>query len=1028
MITARIIGGHHVHSKRVGILADFETRSPVDLKVHGASRYSRDLRTEVMCLCVADVYARIDDRGFVVDRSDKRLWLFDKPSDKAPFIPKEDEVVFAYNAEFEYLIYTQCWGVELRPSQMYCIQVQGLYSGLPAGLDKLSNAAAFTVVKDKEGHDLMVKMSKQREDGTYLYDHEKMERLCTYCIADIECEAEALEKLRPLPPYELRCYQETLAINITGIPVDTELVLSAREMNEVVGAELKAMYPDINLKSHAQIKAFAKNFGYTLVSTDKEHVADALDDPALPGPVKDLLEIKAMGVGSSSVSKFDALVNFTDDDGYLRGSYRHHGAIRTGRWTSQGVQIQNLPRGEKAQLKVIAELRELIRARDVDGLYLKSGMRPMDALRTSIRTMFAAPKGWVFVQRDLAAIEARGAFWVAMARNLQMFHDFDAGRGEEPYMIFANKLGMDRFAGKQGLLSCVAEGTPVLTSVGWVKIEDITAEHRVFDGVEFVPCEGAIDMGKKPVACDYWLPFTADHKILTEENIWEEIKDLNMKTLQSALSLASSQLLAMLKGQRVVSTNYNVDALAELRLQLTSAMSLLGEPLGATNVEVKNLISLSQNTTTYSQTEDLGVSGLSGLLPFTADATTLETQCSTDTEEEVLRLVSRAVEISCHTYERLTTTKIRHLNSTESTMMVTTLLEILDSLLEHSRQTTLKRIKKSNTKVGCTHQPSFTGSSHRSTLVLPQFIKKSLLACLLKKLLLNSTELKITGSNTKVSRIGSRSSGECSLRGSRMQGSSCHATEEVLQQMKLFVKVKRTLDVKNAGPRHRFMVMTGLGPMIVHNCNYGIGVKTLVALCATQGRSLTEAEGTGIWDLHKQMFPEVKEMWKLIDDAAKGAIETPGIVTLVNTPTNPIKFLHDGKNLMLRLPSERVLTYWGARLEPGNYGKEITYMTYGAEDKKAQGWHKTRTWGGAIFGHCVQAFSACIMRDISLRLREAGIPACMLIHDECVCLVREEDAQKTFDKMTEIMNMTPAWAKGLPVKSAGWIGNFFVKD
>jgi len=51
-----------------------------------------------------------------------------------------------------------------------------------------------------------------------------------------------------------------------------------------------------------------------------------------------------------------------------------------------------------------------------------------------------------------------------------------------------------------------------------------------------------------------------------------------------------------------------------------------------------------------------------------------------------------------------------------------------------------------------------------------------------------------------------------------------------------------------------------------------------------------------------------------------------------------------------------------------------------------------------------------------------------LIHDECVCLVREEDAQKTFDKMTEIMNMTPAWAKGLPVKSAGWIGNFFVKD
>jgi DNA polymerase len=664
MVTAKIIGGHHVHSKRVGILADFETRSPVDLKVHGASRYARDLRTEVMCLCVADVYARTDDRGYVVDRSSKKLWRMDSLVAKDVFIPSESELLFAYNAEFEYLIYTQCWGVELRPSQMYCIQVQGLYNGLPAGLDKLSNAAAFTVVKDKEGHDLMVKMSKQREDGTYLYDQEKMERLCTYCIADIECEAEALEKLRPLPPYELRCYQETLAINIAGIPIDMELVLSAREMNEVVGAELQAMYPDINLKSHAQIKAFAKNFGYTLVSTDKEHVADALEDPAIPGPVKDLLEIKAMGVGSSSVSKFDALVNFTDDDGYLRGSYRHHGAIRTGRWTSQGVQIQNLPRGEKAQLKVIAELRELIRARDVDGLYLMSGMRPMDALRTSIRTMFAAPRGWVFVQRDLAAIEARGVTWVAKARNLKIFTEFDAKRGEEPYMIFADLLGVDRFLGKVSILSS----------------------------------------------------------------------------------------------------------------------------------------------------------------------------------------------------------------------------------------------------------------------------------------------------------------------------------------------------------------------------GYQVGTQGFINMLSRMGRKIDDTLAKRCLDTYKEMFPEVKEFWGLVDAASKGAVETPGVVTLVETPANPIKFLHDGKNLMLRLPSERVLTYWGARLEPGKYGKVITHMTYGAEDKKAQGWHKTSTFGGAITGHIVQGFSACIMRDISLRLREAGIPACMLVHDEAVCLVREEDAQKTFDKMTEIMNMTPAWAKGLPVKSAGWIGNFFVKD
>lgn len=659
------IGGHRVFSKRVGVLADYETRSPVDIKIHGASVYANDIRTEIMCLCVADVYRRADNLGFVVDRTSKRLWRFDEDAELADFLCRPDEILFAFNASFEFLITTKTANLPLTTDQMYCLQCVALYNGLPSSLDAVSKAMPLQSPKDDEGHRLMLEMCKpNKKTGSYPYSEEKMERLCEYCIQDIEAEAELLEKLIPLPEEELAYYRETLAINMDGIPVDMELVRAAKEMNTTISAELQGVFPDINMRSHAQIKTFTLKHGYILESTNKEAVANALADPKLPDPVRMLLDIKALGVGSSSVSKFDALVNFTDTDGKLRNAYRHHGAIRTGRWTSQGVQIQNLPRGEKDQLKAIDQIRDAVRARDIDALYMASGMRPMDALRTIIRTLFSAPKGYTFVQRDLSAIEARGALWVSQAKNLKIFTEFDNGVGKEPYMIFADLLSVDRFLGK----------TTVLSS------------------------------------------------------------------------------------------------------------------------------------------------------------------------------------------------------------------------------------------------------------------------------------------------------------------------------------------------------------------GYGCGAATFQKMIAGMGVKIDEGMATKCLDTYKDMFPEVKEMWYKLDKAAKAAIETPGIVTAVETPSNPVKFKHDGQHLRMMIPSGRVLTYWGCELQPGAYGKEITYMTFGAEGGKAMGWHRTRTWGGGIMGCMTQGFCACIMRHILTEMRKAGIPSNMTVHDEAVTMVEEARAMEAMNKLTEIMNNPPDWAVGMPIQSAGWVGNFYRKD
>lgn len=658
---------------RVGVLIDYETRSRVDLLVHGNSRYARDLSTEVLCLCAADVY--LENGKYRVDRASKRVYDFRSGNpDLAGFLPDQSkgEIMFAFNAGFEYLITTETLGITWPIKNMYCVQLMALYNGLPASLDEVSKAAPLKSPKDEQGHRLMLRMCKpDKATGEFPYSDEMMDRLIEYCRQDIEAEAEVLETLRPVPAYELSCYHETLRMNMAGLPVDLELAVKAIAMTAEISAELQAKFPDVNMKSSKQIKDFTSQYGYPMESTDKEHVAKALQDPDCPEEVKMFLEVKAAGVGSSSVSKFDSVVNFTDDDGMVRNAFRHHGAVRTGRWTSQGVQLQNLPRGEKRLIEkdkktgrwLLPEIREYIRAGDYDSIYLVTNGRPMDAMRSVIRSLFAPAKGKVFVQRDLAAIEARGAFWFAGAAKLQMFHDFDAGIGKEPYMIFAEALGMDRFAGKQGLLST----------------------------------------------------------------------------------------------------------------------------------------------------------------------------------------------------------------------------------------------------------------------------------------------------------------------------------------------------------------------------NYGIGWRTLQALCEAQGRKLSDNEAAAIINLHREMFPEVKAKWTEIGDAAKAAIERPMTMFMVNGPTEPVKFICD-RDLRMKLPSGRVLTYYDAKLQAGEYGSEISYMTYGSDDGKNKGWHRTRAWGGSMMGHIVQGFSACIMRDIALRMTEAGIPPCLLVHDEAVTIADELDAEGVFKIMGDIMKNPPAWAKGMPVQSAGWIGNFYRKD
>lgn len=73
-----------------------------------------------------------------------------------------------------------------------------------------------------------------------------------------------------------------------------------------------------------------------------------------------------------------------------------------------------------------------------------------------------------------------------------------------------------RQKGKQAELSCIAEGSLVLTDRGLVPIEEVKLGDRVWDGEEWVAHDGVIYRGEREVITYEGLTATPDHPVWIE--------------------------------------------------------------------------------------------------------------------------------------------------------------------------------------------------------------------------------------------------------------------------------------------------------------------------------------------------------------------------------------------------------------------------------------------------------------------------------------------------------------------------------
>ena len=82
---------------------------------------------------------------------------------------------------------------------------------------------------------------------------------------------------------------------------------------------------------------------------------------------------------------------------------------------------------------------------------------------------------------------------------------------------------------------CILHGSKVLTDKGEVNIEDVTLDHKVWDGVSFVKHGGAVCRGVQPVMQYAGITATSDHRVMTNDG-WQTLAEAHRRQLWIAVT------------------------------------------------------------------------------------------------------------------------------------------------------------------------------------------------------------------------------------------------------------------------------------------------------------------------------------------------------------------------------------------------------------------------------------------------------------------------------------------------------------
>jgi DNA polymerase len=178
--------------------------------------------------------------------------------------------------------------------------------------------------------------------------------------------------------------------------------------------------------------------------------------------------------------------------------------------------------------------------------------------------------------------------------------------------------------------------------------------------------------------------------------------------------------------------------------------------------------------------------------------------------------------------------------------------------------------------------------------------------------------------------------------------------------------------------------------------------------------------------------PGIVAAWDRLDNAARAAVEQPG--TAVSTLG--VRYLVAHGFLWCQLPSGRCLAYGAPRIEEveapwadktvekakRETKRSVTVM---GVDSQTERWVRYPIYGGSLFNNVVQGSARDVLVHGMFAAERHGYPIVLHTHDEIAAEVPHGFGSK--EEFEQIINVLPAWAKGLPLTADGWRGKRYRK-
>lgn len=436
---------------------DFETRSEVDLNVVELDNYLKHPSTRALML------------SWAIDDEPTRLWFPDKekiPQELKLALLTPSCIKIAWNASFERGVWKHvmprhgydCFDIPYEEWADPSVLARSL--SMPGKLAEVGEVLGLPEdqAKKKEGRTLIrlfsipmkIKKKRKKADWEKFFGEDipapsfndeashpaEWATFCQYCVRDTDAERTIWKMLSSLSlsEFDRRGWILDQQINDRGIPTNRQFCKNALEMGlkdqAIQQEKMKVLTGLENPNSIQQLLPWVKERGYPYDSLLKKLVDSVLkhENKDVKPEAREALRLR-LESGKNSFKKFETILEQLSSDDRLRRQFVYLGAARSGRWSGQGAQVQNLPR---PSIKNVELAMELIAAMDFEAAQ-KAFPSVIDAVSSCVRSAFQAGPGKTLVVADLNAIENRVLGWVCNEPKIQKVFD----DGLDPYLAFA---------------------------------------------------------------------------------------------------------------------------------------------------------------------------------------------------------------------------------------------------------------------------------------------------------------------------------------------------------------------------------------------------------------------------------------------------------------------------------------------------------------------------------------------------------------------------------------------------------------